>query len=154
MEPTTSDEALVPVFHTNNELDAQLYRAMLEGEGLQVLTESRSLYSGYLTRPELYPHFRLLVYAHEAPRAAELIEAYRLQVESGALALPGDEVPETAPPAESSGSSGAIMTAASILFGIIALVLALLSHGSNTSLLFVAALFIGLAVVVQLTKGQ
>lgn len=154
MEPMTSDEALVPVYHTNNELDAQLYRAMLEGEGLQVLQESRPTYASHAMRPELYPHFRLLAYAHDAPRAAELIEAYRLQVESGALALADDEAPEDASTAEDNGSRGAVMTAASILFGIIALVLALLSRGSNNSLLFIAAIFVGLAVAIQLTKGR
>jgi len=154
MEPTTSDEALVPVYHTNNELDAQLYRALLEGEGLKVLEESRPVFADYHTRPELYPHYRLLVFAHDAPRAAELIEGYRLQVESGALALPDDETPEDSSTAEDNGSRGAVMTAASILFGIIALVLALLSRGSNNSLLLIAALFVGLAVAIQLTKGR
>lgn len=150
MEPTTSDEALVPVFHTNNELDAQLYRAMLEGEGIHVLTETRPIFPGYHARPELNLHFRLLVYAHDAPRAAELIEDYRQQVESGALALPDDEASCMPDPPEHHGSRGALFIAVILLICVVVVGIAMMTGTTNQALLLIITLFVGLAVLVRL----
>lgn len=150
MEPTTSGDTLVPVYYSDSELDAQLYRAMLEGEGIRVTEESRSAYISQAVWPEQHIEYLLLVFTYDAEHAAALIEKYRQQVDSGALALPEDETTDASSPPEGIPSRGALFTVVVLLFCLIVIGLAMLRDASNNILLLIIALFLGLAVIVRL----
>ena len=81
-----SDE-LVTIYTSDNEIEAQLYQALLEEAGipamLQTLPDVWGQRGEIVGQPRA--RFRLLVHAENAGQAGELVEAFRAQAEAGEL---------------------------------------------------------------------
>ncbi|HEY3379202.1 MAG TPA: hypothetical protein VGL77_17110 [Armatimonadota bacterium] len=110
-----ADNDPILVFSSEDGIEAMLYRTMLQEAGLDVVTDL-----GATEPPELFtmgarpvrPCTRLYVRAEDAERAQELLDTYRQEVESGALALDDEESMSGTPPAAvySFGERGALQS--------------------------------------------
>lgn len=85
------DDELVPVLNAETEIEAFLYRTMLEEAGIDVIERpfEEEWFEG-VKQQQL--HSQLLVRDDDAERAGLLISAFRRQAESGEL---GETIPES-----------------------------------------------------------
>lgn len=90
----TSDK-LVPVFSALNEIQAVLYRSMLEEAGIDVFEEMMEddVFVGVKLRGM---HSRLMVREEDAQRATDLVIAYSQEVDRGELIANDDAGESTA----------------------------------------------------------
>ncbi len=89
------DDALVVVFDAETEIQAVLYRTMLEEAGIDVVERPWEAYWLEAVRQHDL-HSQLLVREADARRARELVEAFRAEANAGKLSLPDDETPADA----------------------------------------------------------
>lgn len=140
-----SDEELVVVLDATNGLEAKLYQTMLEEAGVRVLaTNSRQIISDALLARLPYRNLRRLqVFRSDAPRAMQLIEDYRREVDAGNLALEADESEEPTPAERKSGSTVALSFFFIIVFfALVAMEFAVVARGwwnANTNTICIAA---------------
>lgn len=86
-----SDDELVPVYNAETEVEALLYRTMLEEAGIDVV--ERPLEEGWLEGIKQQAlHSQLLVRESDAARAGTLVAAFHREADSGELSA---DIPET-----------------------------------------------------------
>ena len=87
-----TEEELIPVFDAVDALEALLYRSLLEEAGIDV--EERPFESDTFESVRQFGlHSQLLVNAHDAAAALELIKAFREEADHGELRADEPDVP-------------------------------------------------------------
>ena len=80
-----SEDDLVVVFETTDDLECVMYRSMLQEARVSVM--ERDPWTSRLNMGTMIVPWQLLVYRRDAEQALSLIEAYRQAVKSGELRI-------------------------------------------------------------------